>query len=193
MISLLKPRDYRAPARILAQDYKTMLEQDPKAFDCLIFPALGSEYDEKVAPGEDVVCALESGERAQSFDDPVLGRAMIIPDEGYGFEVLSGEVAESFVGLNTPMNILLSMPVRNNSIIQWSEYTTPDAEEPEIRTVYVMSAKTAGRMAGAGTFYVCAPLPAIGEVPEIPPAEDKEDKEELENPAPDNPDIVGVL
>lgn len=190
MISLLKPRDYRAPARILAQDYKTMLEQDPKAFDCLIFPALGKDHDEKVAPGEDVVCALESGERAQSFGDPVLGRAMIIPDEGYGFEVLSGEVAESFVGLNTPMNILLSMPVRNNSFIQWAEYATPEAEEPEISTVYVMSAKTAGRMAGAGTYYVCAPLPAIGEVPEIPPVGDQE---EAEKPAPDDADIVGVL
>lgn len=190
MINQLKPRDYRAPARILSQDYKTMLEQDPKAFDCIIFPAMDKEFDETVASQEDVVCALESGERAQKFDEPVIGRAMIIPDEGYGFEVLSGEVAESFVGLSAPMNILLSMPVRNQSLIQWAEFATPEAEEPEIRTVYVLSAKTAGRLAGAGTFYVCAPLPAIGEVPDLP---EIEEKEETENTSPENTDFVGVL
>ena len=40
------------------------------------------------------------------------------------------------------------------------------SEEPEIRTVYVLSAKAVGRVAGAGTVYVCAPLPALGEVPD---------------------------
>lgn len=59
MISQLKPRDYRAPARILAQDYRTMLEQDPRAFDCLIFPALDRESDEKVAAANDAVSAIE--------------------------------------------------------------------------------------------------------------------------------------
>ncbi len=108
---------------------KPCWNRTPKRLIASYFPRLAKDHDEKVAPGEDVVCALESGERAQSFGDPVLGRAMIIPDEGYGFEVLSGEVAESFVGLNTPMNILLSMPVRNNSFIQWAEYATPEAEK----------------------------------------------------------------
>lgn len=191
MIDQLKPRDYRAPARILAQDYKTMLEQDPKAFDCLIFPALGSEHDEKVAPGPDVVNSIESGERANSYGKPVIGRALIVPEEAYGFEVLSGEAAESFLGVNAPMNILLSMPVRNYSLIQWTEYATPDAEEPEIRTVYVLDAKTAGRVAGAGTYYVCAPLPAIGEIPDVLP----EDKEEVGEGSAntDDADPVGVL
>lgn len=193
MIDQLKPRDYRAPARILAQDYKTMLEQDPKAFDCLIFPVLDSEHDEKVAPGPDVVSSIESGERANSYGKPVIGRALIVPEEAYGFEVLSGEAAESFLGVNAPMNILLSMPVRDYSLIQWTEYATPDAEEPEIRTVYVLDAKTAGRVAGAGTYYVCAPLPAIGEIPDVlPEPEDKEDTDEG-SASTDDADPVGVL
>lgn len=176
MINQLKPRDYRAPASVLAKDYKTMLDNDPKAFDCVIYPALDKEHDENVTPMEDTVCALESGERSNSYADPVLGRALIVPDEAYGFDVLSGEVAESFVGLNAPVNILLSMPVRNYSLIQWQEYAAPDAEEPETRTVYVLEARTAGRVAGAGTFYTCLPLTAIGEIPQIPDNDEDEEK-----------------
>lgn len=194
MIEQLKPRDYRAPARILAQDYKTMLEHDPKAFDCLIFPALDAEHDEKVAPGPDIVSSIESGERANSYGDPVIGRALIVPDEAYGFEVLSGEAAESFLGINAPMNILLSIPVRNYSLIQWTEFASPDAEEAEIRTVYVLDARPVGRMAGAGTYYVCAPLPALGEIPDIQPSPEEQEEEAVsETTEADNTDPVGVL
>lgn len=185
----LNPRDFREPARILVQDYQTMLAHDPKAFDCLIFPAVPGE-EETVAVAEDPVGSLDAGERAQTYGEPVLGRAMIVPEEGLGFEVLAGEVANSFLGVTAPMNILLSMPVRNYSLIQWREYATPDAEEPEIRTVYVLSAKAVGRVAGAGTVYVCAPLPALGEVPDAP-----EHETEAMSPGVDTSegDNVGVL
>lgn len=192
----LNPRDFRAPAKILAQDYQTMLAHDPKAFDCLIFPALPGE-EETVAVADDPVGSIDAGERAQRYGEPVLGRALIVPEEGLGFEVLAGEVANSFLGVTAPMNILLSMPVHNYSLIQWKEYATPDAEEPEIRTVYVLSAKAVGRVAGAGTVYVCAPLPALGEIPEVP---DMPEEPEPVPPEPDDPeegdgadDAVGVI
>lgn len=165
MTEKLNPRDFRAPARILTQDYQTMLAHDPKAFDCLIFPAVPGD-EEIVAVAEDPVGSIDAGERAQKYGEPVLGRAMIVPEEGLGFEVLAGEVANSFLGVTAPMNILLSIPVNDYSLIQWREYATPDAEEPELRTVYVLSAKAVGRVAGAGTVYVCAPLPALGEAPD---------------------------
>lgn len=123
--------------------------------------------------GEGAVGSIDAAEQAQKFGEPVLGRAMIVPEEDLGFEVLAGEVANSFLGVNEPMNILLSMPVNDFSLIQWREYATPDAEEPETRTVYVLSAKAIGRVAGAGTVYVCAPLPALGEVPSIAPKEEE--------------------
>ncbi|MGE9984881.1 hypothetical protein [Desulfovibrio sp. SGI.169] len=187
MIEKLNPRDFRAPARILAEDLQTMLTHDPKAFDCLIFPAIPGD-EETVAVADDPVGSLDAGERAQKYGEPVLGRAMIVPEEGLGFEVLAGEVANSFLGATAPMNILLSMPVHNYSLIQWSEYATPDADEPEIRTVYVLNSKAVGRVSGAGTVYVCAPLPALGEVPNTP-------EQETEDREPDTPedDCVGVL
>lgn len=168
MIDQLTPRDYRAPGSVLQEDMATMLRCHPEAFDCLIFAAVAGQ-NETVAVAEDVVGALDAGERAQTFATPVLGRALLVPEESLDFDVLSGELANSFLGASTPLNILLSIPVRNYSLIQWKEYATPDAEEPELRTVYVLSAKSAGHTAGAGVVYVCAPLPALGEVPDLPP------------------------
>lgn len=186
IIDALNPRDFRKPAKILVQDYQTMLAHDPKAFDCLIFPAIPGQ-EETVAVSEDPVGSIDAGERAQKYGEPVLGRAMIVPEEGLGFEVLAGEVANSFLGVTAPMNILLSIPVNDYSLIQWREYATPDAEEPELRTVYVLSAKAVGRVAGAGTVYVCAPLPALGEAPEQEPEAMPSELDTSER------DIVGVL
>lgn len=187
MKNTLKPRDFRAPARILAADYRQMLAHDPKAFDCLIFPALGGR-EETIAANEDVVGALDDEERAQTYGEPVQGRAMIIPDSELSFDVLAGEVAQNFLGASAPMNFLLSMPVRRFSLVQWLEYAEPEDTEPQTRTVYVMDVKAAGRVAGAGTVYVCAPMPALGEVPE------HEEKERGDVVATANPeDKVGVL
>ena len=131
---------------------------------------------------------------------PEQGRALIVPEEGLDFDVLAGELANSFLGVSSPMNILLSMPVRNFSLIQWLEYATPDAEEPELRTVYVLDSKAAGRTAGAGVVYICAPLPALGEVPDLPPESEEPEKDgegepdagaHGQTPAADDP--VGVL
>lgn len=199
MIEQLRPRDFRAPGSVLQTDLATMLKHDPKAFDCLIFPALPGK-DETVAVTEDVVGALDSEERAQTYGQPEQGRAMIVPEEALGFDVLAGELANSFLGASTPMNILLSMPVRNYSLIQWREFATPDAEEPELRTVYVLDSKAAGRTAGAGVVYICAPLPALGEIPDLPPAPEEPEPEGEGQPddgahgqTPTEKDPVGVL
>lgn len=199
MLNQLRPRDFRAPGTVLQADFATMLQHDPKAFDCLIFPALPGR-DETVAVEADPVGALDSNERAQTYGQPEPGRALIVPEEGLDFDVLAGELANSFLGASAPMNILLSKPVRNFSLIQWLEYATPDAEEPELRTVYVLDSKAAGRTAGAGVVYICAPLPALGEVPDLPPAPEEPEPDgegepdagaHVQIPAADDP--VGVL
>ena len=60
--------------------------------------------------GEGSVGSIDAAEQAQKFGEPILGRAMIVPEEDLGFEVMASEVANSFLGVNEPMNILLSMP-----------------------------------------------------------------------------------
>lgn len=55
----------------------------------------------------------------------------------------------------------------------------------------MLNAKPAGRLAGAGTYYVCAPLPAIGEIPDIPSIQDVGDGDAASEP--DRGDQVGVI
>ncbi len=76
MIEKLNPRDFRVPARILIEDLKTMLAHDPKAFDCLIFPAIPGD-EETVAVADDPVGSLDAGERAQKYGEPVPERDLV--------------------------------------------------------------------------------------------------------------------
>lgn len=58
------------------------------------------------------------------------------------------------------MRIILSVPgARKYSLIQWLEFPTLDAEEPEPRTVYIMDSAPIGRTLGVGLVHTCLPLP----------------------------------
>lgn len=186
MTTTLTPRDYRLPGRVLKDDLATLLRDSPEAFDCLVWIAKDSTHDEQVTVEEDVVGSIESGERAQSYEEPVPARARIVPDDGLAFGVLSSGLAENFLGTSQPLRLLLSVPgVRKYSLIQWLEYPTLDAESPEPRTVYVLDSAPIGRTLGVGIAYTCLPLPALGEIP---------DNAREGEPQPDGgQDVVGVL
>lgn len=190
----ITPRDYRQPGRVLKQDLSTLLDVSPEAFDCLVFRALPSE-DEQVTIEQDVVGSIESGERAQSYAEPVEARARIVPDEGLAFGVLSSALAENFIGASQPMNILLSVPgVRKYSLVQWMEFPDVDSDGAELRTVYVLDSKPVGRTLGAGVIYTCLPLPALGEVPQRAPTDNDEGGDAAgETVPPGSDDVVGVL
>lgn len=87
------------------------------------------------------------------------------------------------------MRIILSVPgARKYSLIQWLEFPTLDAEEPEPRTVYIMDSAPIGRTLGVGLVHTCLPLPALGEVSAAAP----EEEGPLQPGSPQD-DIVGVL
>ena len=71
----IAPRDYRQPGRVLKQDLSTLLAASPEAFDCLVWIAKDSIHDEQVTVEQDVVGSIESGERAQSYEEPIPARA----------------------------------------------------------------------------------------------------------------------
>ena len=112
-----------------------------------------------------------------------------VPDDALAFGVLSSALAENFIGASQPMRIILSVPgARKYSLIQWLEFPTLDAEEPEPRTVYIMDSAPIGRTLGVGLVHTCLPLPALGEVPAAAP----EEEGPLQPGSPQD-DIVGVL
>lgn len=167
---MIKPRPHRPIADIHKHDMAIMLAKHPEAFDCLVFPAKSGDNNEVVAinKNDDVVTSLESSERRQSYDEPVVARALIIPDDAAEFGMLDDGLSESIHGGSQAINIKLSLDgVRKYSLIQWKEYGTPDATEPETKTLYVHDLKSIGHSLGVGAICVCHPLFALGEVPEM--------------------------
>lgn len=171
----LRPRGYTPLSSVIARDLAKVLAQHPEAFDCLVFKAIkGTE--ETLALNEDVVGTLESGARSLEYEPPVKGRAMIVYDEALTFGALGDGLAENFHSASQSINLVLSVDgVRTYSFVQWLEYPTAEAMEPQARTVYVLESLPAGRTLGVGMVYRCLPLAAMGEVPDIPEPDEGEE------------------
>ena len=184
----LTPRSYQPVAGILHQVYATMLASHPEAFDCIIYPAKGSEHNEILADNEPVATLLDRDERAQEYDPPVAGRALIIPSQELRFEATDSGIAESFHTATEVITLLLSeQGLRKHSLVQWREYVFCDADDLVERVVYVADVKPLGRTLNAQMAYVCYPLPAMGEKPEDENAPDGGDT------GGDNGPVVGVI
>ena len=162
----LTPRNYRPVGSTLHDTFAIMLQKHPEAFDCIIFPAKGSEYNEVVADNCAVGTLLDRDERAQAYESPVAGRAMIVPNPEVMFAADASGLFESFHSAAEAMQMLVSVPgLRTYSLVRWREYVSLEGEETVERTVYVADVRPMGRSIGAGMLYVCRPLPAEGEAP----------------------------
>ena len=165
----LAPRNYRSVGGVLHDTFEIMLQRHPEAFDCIVFPAKSSEHNEVVADNLAVGTLLDRDERAQEYDPPVAGRAMIVPNPEFTFAASSSGLFESFHSAAAAIQMLVSVRgLRTYSLIRWREYLSLDGDETVERTVYVAEAQPVGRTLGAGMLYVCRPLPAESEAPELP-------------------------
>lgn len=171
----MRPRNYSPLGSILSHDYKSVLEQHPEAFDCIVFPAKSPEHDETIAVNESVATVLESDSRAQKYDTPVYARAMLVPKQELDYDATESGQYEAFTDSSDAINLMLSVQVRRYSLIQWLEYIALDRDETIERTVYVRDILPLGRTLTAGATYVCYPLPAVGEVPTEKPVDTNDD------------------
>jgi len=161
------PRTYKPAGGALHETFELMLQKHPEAFDCIIFPAKSSEYNEIVADNAPVGTLLDRGERAQEYEPPVAGRAMITPNSEFVFGSDSSAQFESFHSAPSVIQMLVSMPgLRTYSLIRWREYLSLDSEDTVERTVYIADVRPIGRTTGTGMAYICRPLLAEGEAPE---------------------------
>ena len=171
----MNPRTYKPAGGVLHETFEIMLQQHPEAFDCIVFPAKSSEHDEILADNAPVGTLLDRGERAQEYDPPVAGRAMITPNPEFTFGASESSLYESFHSAPGTIQMLVSVPgLRTYSLIRWLEYLSLDSQETVERTVYVADVRPIGRTTGAGMAYICRPLPAEGEAPEVDMPQDKE-------------------
>ena len=165
------PRDYKPMGGVLSHDALVVLKTHPEAFDCIVFPAKPSEYDEVIAENRPVGTLLDSDERAQEYEAPVQARAMLVPKQELDFDSTESGNCEGFTHSYDAIYLIVSLPgLRRFSLIQWLEYISVEQEETIERTVYVQDVRPMGRTLTADMVYVCYPLPAMGEVPDIPEA-----------------------
>jgi len=154
------PRDYRNVHAALAVNVATMLDDHPDAFEALYYCADRSN-PETVAPGVDVVGALDTGERSLHYADPVTCKVMIVP-EFNAFKMTSDGNRISGV---EPDPVVLFVSVENipeQSVIQWSEYV--DATNLRDVSMYVVDSEQVGVAPGVCSRLYCLPMQAFGDL-----------------------------
>lgn len=156
----MSARDYRSTHAALAGSVLTMLLNHPDAFDVLLYrPDLA--HPETVAPGADVVGALDSKERTLEYADPVPAKAMLVPEFEPVTLTLDGDRPDGVTV--EPVVVLLSVSdVPEQSVIQWSEYV--DATNTRDIAMYVVDGKQVGVAPGVCSKLYCLPMQAFGDL-----------------------------
>lgn len=192
---MITPRSFRPDGLVLEHTQAVMLKDHPEAFDCIIWSAKDASHDEILSVEAPEITLLDSDERAQQYEAPILSRAMIIPDHNLQFGATDSGLYESFNSATEAIRLLLSEPVRKHSIVQWLEWLDLHGEECVERTVYVARVQPLGKTLNCGNIYVCFPLLARGEKPDTLP-EQPETSEETPAGAtvcPETPQEVGMI
>jgi len=167
----MKGRDYRDFNKAMSDDFMVFVRSHPDAFDILLFkPDLASM--EKVAVDQDVVGALESEERALEYLDPVMVKAVLIPDEFPFGSVDAG--GEPDGDMEHPAVLLIADPnIPKQSVVQYREYIN----DTDVRVVslYVLRSEIIGEAPGSCEKHYCVPFqvfdfefiePPLNEAPE---------------------------
>lgn len=154
------PRDYRSTHLALAVNVSTMLDDHPDAFEVLYYKA-DLTHPETVAPGVDVVGALDSSERTLEYADPVTCKAMIVP-EFKPFPMSNDGNRVDGVEADPVVLLLSVVDVPEQSVIQWSEYV--DATNLRDVAMYVVRSEQVGVAPGVYAKLYCLPMQAFGDL-----------------------------
>jgi len=150
----MEQRDYRDFNKEMSDDFMVFVRFHPDAFDILLFkPDMATL--EKVAVDQDVVGALESEERALEYLDPVITRAVLIPDETPFTSVDVG--GEPDGNMDQPTVILIADPdIPKQSVVQYREFIN----DTDVRVVslYIMRSEIIGEAPGACEKHYCFPF-----------------------------------
>ncbi len=156
-------RAYSLTSGVLSQDFKTLLADDPESFECLIYKATSQQ--ETVAPSviADVVGSSESSTRKITYADPVISRALIVPDANLQLLSFGAGEGEDTVSGKEPVVILLEEDsVPKQSVVRWTEVDVNDT----IKTLdfYILNSEPFGKAPVAGYKHYCIPLLSPGEI-----------------------------
>lgn len=153
----MKNRDYRNFNQAINYDFMVFVNHHPDAIDILLFRP-DPESLETMAVDQDVVGAIESEERSIEYLDPVMTRAVLVPDDYLASAVDAG--GEPDGDMAQPVAMLVGEPdVPQQSIVQYREYIN----DTDVRVVslYVMRSEIIGEAPGLGIKHYCVPFQAF--------------------------------
>ena len=164
----IKPRLFKPTGGKFQHDIAVLLKQHPLAFDCIIFPAKHSDFDEQISEDTPQITMLDRDERLQEYDAPIQARAMIIPE---GDDILFGLTesggTENFSNMQQAIRMIVSVPnLRTYSLIQWREYEEHSTDTIVDRTVYIANSIPIGRGLNMWALHQCRPMLASGDIPQ---------------------------
>jgi hypothetical protein len=171
----MKPRDYRDFNKAMSEDFMVFVRNHPDAFDVLLFKPDPNSL-ETVAVDEDVVGALESEERAIEYLDPVMAKAVLIPDEfPFGAVDTGGEPDGN---MDQPVVLLIGDPdIPKQTVASYREFIN----DTDVRVVslYILRSEIIGEAPGVCEKHYCVPFQVFDyEFIEPPLNESPEDEAE---------------
>lgn len=171
----MKARDYRNFNKAMSEDFMIFVRNHPDAFDILLFKP-DPDTLEKVAIDSDTVGTLEAEERSIEYLDPIMTKAVLVPDE-FPFGVVDAG-GEPDGNMDQPSVLLIADPeIPKQSIVQYREYVN----DTDVRVVslYVMRSEIIGEAPGVCEKHYCVSFQVFDyEFIEPPLNEDPEDEAE---------------
>lgn len=150
------PRDFTSAVALFAHDLQTLIEESETAFECLIWKAV-SGYREVLTDEADVVGSAESGDAPVDYEDPVMSKAMEVPQD-LRLGALDDASGDSEEALPMTWLYLAEPGVPRHSVIRYDEVFDEMTGDTRAIYLYVMGLEPIGR-AGVGAFkYLCIPF-----------------------------------
>lgn len=149
-------RDYRAHRNAIAADLSTQFDNDPDAFDILLYkPNL--EAQESVTSQPDIVGSMEADERVLEYGDPIASKALKIPFDFRFLALDEGDEPSQDSQDKQPVILLIKeTDVPRQSVIQFEEYL--DDTAIRIATYYVLYSEAYGQAPVITYAHYCVPM-----------------------------------
>ncbi|MET4696622.1 hypothetical protein [Endozoicomonas lisbonensis] len=138
----------------VAEDLVKIIDQAPTGFDLLVFKAQIDDTESTVDM-PDPVGNLEAREKTISFADPVVSRAIMLPNDHPGLSLAYG--FGELDHMDEPVSIVLKEPnVPEQSVVWFEEQVS--ADRVKVTLLYVLKSEPVGANGQAGSVHVLMPF-----------------------------------
>lgn len=153
---MLTPINHRRATDLVAMDILKTIDQNPAAFDLMVFKA-NYEDQEYTTEVPDLVGSMEAREKTISFSEPIITRGVLLPPDLTGSLMLAPGFGALDDGLDAPIMALIREPGIPEQSVVWMEEIQPD-DTIRVTLLYVLKSEAIGVNGAAGSRHVLLPF-----------------------------------